>query len=120
MLQNFKLFDMSNCKSDMTPLFHLFTAVDVMVVSVIGVDNSNKMVYGVGNNKQSYMKYVPGRGKWYSISHHQWKQASLSGHEVVTIEDSDTDELPPAGNKQKHIANGEKWGGIISIFLCIS
>ena len=88
-------------------------AVDVMVISIIGIDNANKMVYGVGNNKISYMKYVPNKGKWYSISRDQWEEAkpTLSDQEVVKIEDGDADQDIPAVGKQKDIENGEKWGG---------
>lgn len=98
-----------------------FLAVDVMVISIIGIDNANNMVYGVGNNMMSYMKYVPNKGKWYSISRDQWQQAqsTLSDHEVVKIEESDADEDVPAGNKQKTIASGEKWGGKIFYHLIV-
>ncbi|XP_028406171.1 uncharacterized protein LOC114528690 [Dendronephthya gigantea] len=87
-------------------------AVDVQVISIIGIDHANKMVYGVGNNMISYMKYIPNKGKWYSISHDQWEQSksTLSDCAVVEIKDSDNDESEPATDKQKIIGNGEKWG----------
>lgn len=94
-------------------LIVLISAVDVMVISIIGIHNATKTVYGVGNNMMSYMKYIPNKAKWYSISQDQWKKAksTLSDHEVVKIEDGDDDLAEPATDKQKNIGNGEKWGG---------
>ena len=88
-------------------------AVDVVVINIIGIDNASKTVYGVGNNKISYMKYIPNKGKWYSISRDHWERAKpkLSDKEFVTIEDSDADSTEPLVNKRKDITNGEKWGG---------
>ena len=84
-----------------------------MVISIIGINNANKMVYGVGNNMISYMKYIPDKGRWYSIASDQWEQekSSLSDKEIVKIEDGDADNDVPAVEKQKYIENGEKWGG---------
>lgn len=82
-----------------------------MVINIIGIDSANEMVYGVGNNKMSYMKYIPNRRKWYSISYDQWKQATLSDSQVVQIKDSDADADEPVGEKQIDMGNGEKWGG---------
>ena len=89
----------------------MFLAVDVMVINIIGIDSANGIVYGVGNNKISYMKYIPNRTKWYSISYDQWKQATLSDNQVVQINDSDADADEPVSEKQIDMGNGEKWGG---------
>ena len=81
------------------------------VINIIGINSDDESVYGVGNNKLSYMKYIPNRGKWYSISSDQWKNAALSHREVVEIKDSDADADEPIVAKQIDMGNGEKWGG---------
>ena len=93
-----------------------------MVINIIGIDNGNKMVYGIGNNKLGYMKYIPNKGKWYSISSDQWEQAksTLSQKDVVKIEDDHKNDGTPEANKTKNIENSEKWGGESNAYCSLS
>ena len=102
-----------------------FTAVDELVANIIGIDTVNDIVYGIGNNKKSYMKYSSKDFTWYAISSQAWKKAktslSIKREHVIVIEDTHTNKGDPATDKTFLVDNNEKWGGeyfkTIGVFL---
>lgn len=89
-------------------------AVHVSVINIIGID-TNKKVYGIGNDKKAYMKYfeVANEGNWHAILPDVWKEANatLPVNNVITVEADYAHESDPETGKQHNIGNGEKWGG---------
>lgn len=88
-------------------------AVHVSVINIIGID-TNKKVYGIGNDKKAYMKYfeVANEGNWHAILPDVWKEANatLPVNNVITVEADYAHESDPEPGKQHNIGNGEKWG----------
>ena len=90
----------------------MFIAVDVMVISIIGIDSTNNILYGVGNNMLSYMKYTSNKKRWYAVSHKEWENAKDNLYkDVVSVTGNDVDSDQPEIEKQRNVENGEKWGG---------
>ena len=89
------------------------------VINIIGIDDLNKIVYGIGNNKKAYMKYLIKEQKWYSILPEVWKNvnAALSSNNIIQIENGYSHSSAPETVKQHDSGNGEKWGGYCTAIL---
>lgn len=87
-------------------------AIDFLVINIIGSDHATKIVYGIGNNKMGYMKYLPDKGTWFSVSHDHWQKAksTLSNQRIVVIDDGYANVGDPELSKEHQVENGEKWG----------
>ncbi|XP_028405472.1 uncharacterized protein LOC114528088 [Dendronephthya gigantea] len=87
-------------------------AVHVSVINIIGIDNHTKTLYGIGNNKKSYMKYSPDEEKWFSMLPEMWGKIlpTLSLNNTIKIEDGYENESDPKKEKQRDMENGEIWG----------
>jgi hypothetical protein len=87
----------------------------VSVINIIGIDNPNKIIYGIGNNKKAYMRYKKDEKKWYSISQDTWQKVKatlpVNSTDTIKIEDDHAHESNPEPGKQREIGNGEIWGG---------
>ena len=88
-----------------------FKAVHVSVINIIGIDNKTKTLYGIGNNKKSYMKYSPDKEKWFSVAPEMWDKIWLTLNDTIKIEDGYENESKPEAKKQQNMGNGVIWGG---------
>ncbi|XP_046853309.1 uncharacterized protein LOC124446514 isoform X2 [Xenia sp. Carnegie-2017] len=87
-------------------------ALHVSVINIIKVDSDNQLVYGIGSNKNAYMKYSLDKDRWYIITNNVWASvaSSLSSPDPVHIDTNYNHNADPEPEKQTNMTSGDSWG----------